>query len=32
VVGWRDHDAAHQVLRDDRIAWEREHEGAAEPR
>ena len=24
VVGWRDHDRAHEVLRADRVAWERE--------
>jgi inorganic pyrophosphatase len=24
VVGWRDHDAALQILRDDRVAWEHE--------
>jgi inorganic pyrophosphatase len=38
VVGWRDHEAALQVLRDDRATWLREleardgalHEGAVE--
>ena len=29
VVGWRDHDAALQVLRDDRTAWLREREALA---
>ena len=29
VVGWRDRDAAHQVLREDRAAWDREREGLA---
>jgi inorganic pyrophosphatase len=24
VVGWRDRDRAHEVLRADRVAWERE--------
>jgi inorganic pyrophosphatase len=30
VVGWRDRDAAHQVLRDDRATWDRERDGLAE--
>ena len=25
VVGWRDHERARDVLRSDRVAWEREH-------
>jgi inorganic pyrophosphatase len=28
VIGWRDHDAALQVLRDDRATWLREAETA----
>jgi inorganic pyrophosphatase len=32
VVGWRDRDAALQVLRDDRQTWLREGEAAAEAR
>ena len=28
IIGWRDHDAALQVLREDRAMWEREREDA----